>query len=183
MVPPFSPPQWSVQAVVEETGRHPGGQQGPSQAAESRGLHAAQGPKTPPQSSKGSARRSLGGTRSPVSAPRFLCCACIDGGRAGVAPAQPLARTPAPPVWGDGERHYAPFARAAFGCSRAPPPDGSWRRGHCLTDCPEWALISGKVPSSYFLTQVCNDSFFSGNQLTAKGNLTLFLPFSRQKLA
>ena len=82
--------------MVEEKGRHPGGQQGPSQAAESRGLHAAQGPKTPPQSSKGSARRSLGGTRSPVSAPRFLCCACIDGGWGG-EPVWPLpSPCPAP---------------------------------------------------------------------------------------
>lgn len=30
---------------------------------------------------------------------------------------------------------------------------------------------------------MCQDSIFFSNQLTAEGNLTLFLPFSRQKLA
>ena len=85
-------------------------------------------------------------------------------------------------VLGDGESHYLPCALSAFGV----PWSTSWwltEQGHGLTNCWKWVLISGKAPPSSFLIQVCSGSFFFSNQVTAEGNLTVFLPCSRQKLA
>lgn len=122
-------------------------------------------------------RAGIGVGKAPPSASGGPTGECPGSGLRGRAAG---AGAVAPGPSGGGEHPWAPLACwALWG-----PTPHLWElpaRGRGPASVSERVPVPGAA-SSWCPTQGCHDCFFVGNQLSAAGNPTPFLPFSRPKL-